>query len=221
MINAARVKRYLYKKKCNIEGKLSKKMLESEDFTIISSNCLAGKIYNHFGIKYKTPTIGLFFYGEDFLNFIEDIDKYLISELDFIKTSKHDEINKMREEHNLRYPIGKIDDIEIQFLHYENQFEAKEKWTRRCKRINKHNIFIIDTDRDGFKTSYVERYDKINYPKIIFTSKQNDKQFMIQIKEYIEKDCVGDLYNDCYLFKYVNFVNWINKRKLKVENSNQ
>lgn len=31
------------------------------------------------------------------------------------------------------YPIGKLDDIEVHFSHYDSQEEAMEKWTRRKK----------------------------------------------------------------------------------------
>ena len=39
-------------------------------------------------------------------------------------------------------PIGKLDDIEIIFLHYHSENEAREKWDRRKKRVNYEDIFL-------------------------------------------------------------------------------
>lgn len=34
-----------------------------------------------------------------------------------------------------RYPIGRIKDVDIHFLHYENEEEAYEKWNKRKERM--------------------------------------------------------------------------------------
>ena len=41
-------------------------------FTIISNNCWAGLVYQHFGLPYNTPTAGLFFFAQDYLEDFED-----------------------------------------------------------------------------------------------------------------------------------------------------
>lgn len=36
---------------------------------------------------------------------------------------------------NITYPIGKLEDLEIHFLHYKTENEAREKWERRTLRM--------------------------------------------------------------------------------------
>ena len=205
-----RIKKYFIKRFFYLKYFLMRNYLNHNDFTILSSNCLASRIYQVFNLPYNSPTIGLFFYGDDFIKFISKLDKYTNMNLKFKDISAYPEINKMRADNNLNYPIGELEDIETQFLHYNNKEEAISKWNRRCQRINKDKIFIIDTDRDGFNEDILNKYEEIIYPKIIFTAKKYDKKYTIQVKEYEDKNCVDDLYNSGYLFKYLNPLEWIN-----------
>ena len=52
-------------------------------FTVISNNCWAGSLYRWLGLQYMTPTVGLYFYAEDYLKFLQRLDYYL--SLDFEK----------------------------------------------------------------------------------------------------------------------------------------
>lgn len=213
MIKLNSLKRFILKNKKSfyrIYYKISSRKLKTKDFTILSSNCLAGRIYKDLGVKYNTPTVGLFFWGEDFLKFIKNLDKYLSVELKFNKESKYDEINEMRKNNNLNYPIGILDDIEIQFLHYKSCNEAMDKWKRRCSRVNRNKIFILDTDRDGFNIDFFNSYEKINFPKLIFTSKDYKNKYNIFVKEFEGSPYVGDLYNSAIFYKYINPIKWIN-----------
>lgn len=62
-----------------------RKRLECEDFTIISNNCWGGMIYDSYGIRKMTPTVGMFFMASDYLEFLSHLDEYLKAELCFIK----------------------------------------------------------------------------------------------------------------------------------------
>ncbi|MDE6218484.1 MAG: DUF1919 domain-containing protein, partial [Muribaculaceae bacterium] len=45
-----------------------RRKLKHNDFTIISNNCWAGTaVYQPFGLKYNTPTVGLFIIDEDYI----------------------------------------------------------------------------------------------------------------------------------------------------------
>ncbi len=47
-----------------------RRRLKHTDFSIISNNCWAGTaVYQPFGLKYNTPTVGLFFMDEDYICF--------------------------------------------------------------------------------------------------------------------------------------------------------
>ena len=51
------------------------------DFSIISNNCWGGLVYQYFGMEYLTPTVGLFFFPEDYLNFCKDFRRLMDCEL--------------------------------------------------------------------------------------------------------------------------------------------
>ena len=52
-------------------------------------------------------------------------------------------------ETNRGYPVGKLGDVTIEFIHYKSNEEAFAKWEERKQRINLDNLFVIFTDRDG------------------------------------------------------------------------
>lgn len=47
-----------------------RKKINCTDFSIISNNCWGGFVYQKFGIKYTSPTVGLFIYENDYVNFV-------------------------------------------------------------------------------------------------------------------------------------------------------
>ena len=70
---------------------------------------------------------------------------------------------------NSKYPIGLINNkIEIHFLHYKTEKEAKSKWNRRVKRINWNNLYIKMDDRDGCTLDIIKRFDQLPFKNKIF-----------------------------------------------------
>ena len=84
-----------------------------------------------------SPTIGLYFYAEDYVKFCSKLEYYLEQELKFIDASESSHTEDVKKK---KCPIGKLDDIEIVFLHYKSEEEAFQKWERRKERINMKNI---------------------------------------------------------------------------------
>ena len=50
--------------------------LKNRDVSIISNNCGGGFITQHFGLKYYSPTEGLFFETHDYLKFVKNLTLY-------------------------------------------------------------------------------------------------------------------------------------------------
>lgn len=114
----------------------NKYKLKNRTPTILCNNCVAGIIYHELGLEFKSPTINLYINKHDFIKFINNLDEYSKSPLiqDFSSTEK--------------FPVGilqnkQLGNISINFMHYSSFQEAKEKWIRRFKRIQKNNIYII------------------------------------------------------------------------------
>lgn len=110
-----------------------------KDFSIISNNCAGGYVYQHFGIPYNTPTEGLYFTTADYLKLIQRPEYYFNHEVKLIDSSQS--VLSMTGK-DIYYPVGRIDDIEIYFMHYLDPHEALSKWYRRVSRINYSKLFF-------------------------------------------------------------------------------
>ncbi|MDA7558640.1 DUF1919 domain-containing protein [Flavobacteriaceae bacterium] len=190
------------------------KQIKNKEFTIICNNCWAGQIYQKLDIPYLTPTVGLFFYLPCYIKFLENFDFYLKENLIFIKISKYDLANSNRESN--WYPIAKIDDVEIHFLHYKTEEEADNKWNNRKNRINRENFLVVGSERDLCDESIIRRFQKLPFKnKVFFTAnKYNNDASLIHIKDYEKQGVVGDIYteNDV-IHKYFNIFKWLNQAK--------
>ena len=56
---------------------LRRTRINNTDFTIISNNCWGGICYEYFGLQKQSPTVGCWFFAEDYLRFISSLKKYL------------------------------------------------------------------------------------------------------------------------------------------------
>lgn len=212
-IRNARIKftNYLNKKK-----KLKK--LKVKDFTVISNNCWAGTaIYQPFGLKYNTPTVGLFFFDEDYIKFLENLKTNISLALKFIppqESKYYDKISKNGTQ-IVNYPIALLGkDIEVHFLHYKSEAEAKEKWERRLQRINWNRILIKMSIRDSFSNykDVVERFQNLPFQnKICFVPELFDKNntTIIEVPELKTLNIIGGDETE-YTLKYIKIENLIN-----------
>ena len=118
--------------------------------TIISNNCFAGRIMQDLGMKYNSPTLGLYIWTPDYIEFVSNLHYYLTeAKLIFVKHSKYPLGDERRAKWSHWYPIGLLDGkVEIQFLHYHSESEAVEKWYRRAGRINWNNILVIGMEQN-------------------------------------------------------------------------
>lgn len=152
----------------NIKSTLN---LKDKNFSIICNNCLGGLIYQHYNIEYRSPTVGLFFLAKDFVKFLNDINFYLSKQLEFItpKESMYYEDFKQFED-ALKFPIAKLHDIEVFFMHYKSEEEAREKWNRRTSRINWNNLRIILSENETFNYEILKQFDALPFNnKVCFT----------------------------------------------------
>ena len=152
----SKIKNGIAKINSELEKRKLRKNLKDTNFSIISNNCWGSFTYQKYGIEYKSPTVGLYILGHDFVKLCADWETYFKCELEFIpweKASYHYAL--INEE---PYPVAKLDDIEIYFMHYKSEKEASDKWYRRVKRINpKHMIFKL-SQREGCSKEDIEHF---------------------------------------------------------------
>lgn len=196
----------------SITKKIRFQKIKTKNFTIISNNCWGGLIYQSYGLKYNTPTIGLFFMAEDYLKFVKDIKRYLNMDMLEVNPKDSHSYDIIKNKTNFgTYPIGKLDDVEIHFLHYKSFEEAKEKWIRRAKRINYDKILYKFNDQNACTERLLEEFSKLPLKnKICFTSKPYNFENTFYIKSSRKYKEIKASYEPFGKNKYIDINNLIN-----------
>lgn len=189
-------------------GPLRRKCVLNSDFTIISNNCWGGKVYRYFDIPYSSPTIGLYFFADDYIKFVKNIKLYIFQELTFIdvKDSKYKEYLIRKGQTSV--PLGKLDDIEIVFLHYKTEEEARLKWNRRKSRINWNNLYFKFSEQNLCEEKHLRDFSLLEYPnKVVFVSQNYSLRCQIIFRKF---KGLKNVPYDTTRFKYINPINFIN-----------
>lgn len=195
-----------------------RKKINNSSFSIISNNCWGGICYEYFGLQKTSPTVGCYFFSKDYIKFITNLKYYLSQELHIIPAEESIHYDSLKRKNELTFPIGKLDDIEIVFLHYTNPEEAVQKWNRRVARINWNNLIIkysnmnepTEDDINTFVTSCIP-----NSKKLLFLNKSLDNVDLKQINgdivffpEFKNEESLLD--DTLYWKKYFNLFEFIN-----------
>lgn len=184
----------------------NKQRLQNHSPTIIASNCTGGFIAHDLGLRFNSPFINLYLKPKDFIRYLANMSFYQQQSLTFIETDKN-------------YPVAKLADIEIHFMHYHSPQDAMEKWQQRTARINPDNLFIIMTERDGCDYQDLIDFDKLPFQhKVVFTHKDYPEiQSAFKIKDCISENKVGDLFEYSGLtgkryYDQFDYVSWFNQK---------
>lgn len=180
----------------------------NSNFTIISNNCWAGHVYRYYNLPYNTPTVGLFFFSEDYIKFIYNLRYYVSLDIKFISVNDSKYKDVLSKRGHVNVPIGILDDIEIIFLHYKDETEAYNKWMRRKKRINFDNIYYKMSEMNLCSVEHLKKFDefKVN-KKILFVTKDYGLKSQLIFKDYINQT---EISNDTTNFKkYISLRNFL------------
>lgn len=153
---------------------LRRAFLRNRDFTVISNNCFGGFVYQRYALPYRTPTAGLFFMPDDYLKLLGDPRRYFAAPLRFIDPlqARCAAALGAADPAYGSYPVARLLDVEIYFMHYATPEEAREKWTRRCARINWDNLLVKFCDQNGATEEQIRAFDQLPYPhKVCFTAR--------------------------------------------------
>ena len=153
--------------------------------SILSMNCTGGILYHDLGLQFRSPTVNLFMRAEAFVKFCENLDYYLsIDEL--VECTDMDIIE------DRTYPIAWLGDILLFLVHYHSVGEAQEKWNERKKRIDKNNLVILNTDREGMTGRLKDRFEKLPYRKVMFCHKPDEaRPSCVYLRGYENENSVG------------------------------
>lgn len=149
--------------------------------------------------------------ADEYIKFIYNFEHYIsIDQIDEIKIedSKYKQYLLKIQYNGI---IGKIDDLEIFFLHYDNIKQAIEKWNRRKKRINKKFMIFKFNDQNLCEYKHLKAFNDFSADnKICFTAKKYPELKTIQLKqfekyEYVLSDTKENDYKYQFnMYKYIN-----------------
>lgn len=199
---------FINKQLSKIRCYFRKKKIVNTDFSIIASNCVGGMVSHDFGMKFRSPFVNLWLTPKDFIKILKNFDEYMEKNIEFIESDKD-------------YPVGKIGDVTIYFLHYHSEEEAEEKWKERTKRINKDNLFVVCSEKDGCEYSDLLEFDKLPFKnKVMFTHKTyQDIKSSFYIKGFEEGLELGDIFawqnsfSGKRVYDQFDFLRWLNDVK--------
>ena len=179
--------------------------LTNQGMTVISANCVGAFILHDLHQPFNSPFVNLYLSPQDFLRYLQNMDFYLTQPLTFVKTEKS-------------YPVGKLADLEIHFMHYHSEQEANEKWQLRTSRMNLDNLFIMMTDRDGVTEKDIQLFDQLPFKnKVIFTHTPYPAfKSAYYIKGFEKQNQVGDIFefsgwNGKKYYDQFDYVKWFNQ----------
>lgn len=177
-----RINLHIWKNRRSIIVRHLRTLFKGSTPTIFSCNCTGGVLYHDLGLPFNSPTINLYMSCADFINFLENLDYYLSMQM----TPYTGDIQR-------DYPIANLGDLILFLVHYKSVEEANEKWQQRKKRIDRNNIYVIASDRDGFNEELLHRFNKLPFRKKIFTHKPIESPDCIYIRGFEDEHQIGGL----------------------------
>ena len=131
--------------------------------------------------------------ADDYVKFVYNIKEYLKYDLEFIDYKKSKKYKKTKQK--LDYPIAKLNDIEIYFMHYKTEEEARQKWNRRCKRINWNKILYKFSNQNFCDEKLIKKFLKLPVKnKICFVNKEYGIDGVIKIKQLMKSEDIKASY---------------------------
>lgn len=185
-----------------------RKKLKNKNLSLISSNCNGGCILSDLGLEFNSPFVNLSVKPADYIKLCGNLKHYLNCELIFSGAA----------EEGLPYPIGRLEDIKLYFVHYSSAEEAKFFWNIRKKRVDYDNLFFLFSDRGGCTYDMLKAYDALPYEhKAVFCHKKYPEiESVVYIPGFEMQDCVGVCLDFKSPFTYkkhydaFDYVSWFN-----------
>ncbi|HEU5292735.1 MAG TPA: DUF1919 domain-containing protein [Cyclobacteriaceae bacterium] len=139
--------------------------LKAGNFTVVSSNCWGGILYQDLGLNYQTPFVNQYMHAPCFLKLVKQFPDYM--KMDLIVSTHSKYFSSATS-----YPVGHLGDIEIHFIHYSLNDNVIGKWNERKARINSDALLFVLCERDQCTAADLEEFDQLPVNKLIFTAKK-------------------------------------------------
>jgi uncharacterized protein (DUF1919 family) len=135
--------------------------IKNSNVSILSDYCFAGYLYHRFGMKFTSPTINMFADNDNYIRFLQNLEKYMNEPMTEVKNTVDNCYKNI-----FTYPRGMIGDVEWQFNHDVCFSTAAERWKRGVERFNWDNyiaIMTIENDEMAYKFETLPIKNKIGF----------------------------------------------------------
>lgn len=185
--------------------------LTNTDFSIISNNCWGGHVYRRYGLPYTSPTVGIYFFSEDYINFLENLELYIHENPKMIHASQSKYAEILHQKGQDDVPVGVLKGkIEVVFLHYSSMSEAYEKWNRRAERVNMDNLIVKFSEMNHCTNEHILKFEELPFSKkvLLLAKKHENVKNGIIVNKYTRN---SEISNDTmYYSSFINLTNVIN-----------
>lgn len=173
-------------------------MENKNNLTIISHNCASYFLYNKLGWEYTSPFIDLYIDHVNYLYLLKNFSEInfenvrLVNKTMYLNNGGYNCANE-----NQFYPIVCLDNkVIMHAIHCIGWQEFYNKWIRRVKKINFHNLLFIYYDN-------INKKDKLKK----FLDYTSDYNRLVYSKNFVDEDDYTFLYQDCTKEFDIQFVN--------------
>lgn len=118
--------------------------LDARGISFISNNCVAGVLYDWAGRRKQTPTAGIYFTGDSYRLFLDDLSRDRLDVWDNLKAG-----DLVFNADQSCWSFDRAGAGELVFLHYPSPDEAVAKWNRRMMRLDGRTPLVISSIRDS------------------------------------------------------------------------
>lgn len=174
-----------------ILGPIRRKKLNNTDFTIIANNCWAGVCYEWFNMPKQSPTVGMYFFPDEYINFLTNLKSLLALDFEVVSAQESKYYNELKKRGQDNVMIGKLGNVEMTLLHYHDKNIAMEKWKRRVDRINWNNMIYKFSYMNGCRDEHVHAFEKLK--------KTMPKNFRGEVKTILFVPREFSEYDDSYV----------------------
>ena len=197
-----------------IGSRLNRVGLDPHAFTVLSNDCWGQALYEDFALPYLTPMVGCGMHADGFLCFLENVDGYLKAPLEFIANSRNPSVRRLRMQRG-GWPVGLLGgDVEVHFLHFEREEEARRTWEAGCANVQSDRLVVkFSADKNGATQNHIDRFVRLPHKR----------KLLISAHPHPEIKCAVHApdyeLNGAFMFrrtlKYFDCAHWINTGEVK------
>lgn len=187
--------------------------LKNSRLSIVSNNCWGGMISNTLCLENLSPFKNLYLTDEHYLKLLGNLRYYLSCEPIFDRW-------EIEVHSGIRYPVGKLGDVEVHYNHDTEWETVITNWSRRIKKFNWDNVMVeMYTSDSTFERKFADLNQFTN--KVCFVPWEAETDSSMQLLSFDSKKEFWEIVLESTTvsgksFDMISLL--LNKRKIRVTN---